>query len=69
MFETLLGLNIQAASSVVLFWLGQAMLFGTALAVMTWLAIRLLRRRGHPGFEVAVWSIVLLKFIKVIFIN
>jgi len=46
-----------------LVWLGKALLFGTLLAGLTWLPARLLRRRIPPAFEVALWTIVLVRFL------
>jgi beta-lactamase regulating signal transducer with metallopeptidase domain len=51
------------ASSVILVWIGRALLYGTALAGITWLLTRMLHRRVHPAVETLLWSIVLLKFL------
>lgn len=50
-------------AATTLAWVGQALLFGTIIAALTWLGLRLLRRRTAPGLEVAFWSIVLIKFL------
>ncbi|MCP4247027.1 MAG: M48 family metalloprotease [bacterium] len=55
--------DIHIASSAIVMWLAEGLLFGTALATLTWLLIRLLGRRRHAAIEVALWSIVLLKFL------
>lgn len=44
-------------------WLGQALLFGTLLAGLSWLPAKLLRRKISPAFEVALWIIVLVRFL------
>lgn len=56
-------LDTDAASRAVLLWIGQALLFGTVLTGVTWMLTRPLRRRAYAGFEAALWSIVLLKFL------
>ena len=63
MNASLATLDIHAVSSVILAWIGQALLFGTALAGVTWLLTRPLRRRTFAGLEAALWSIVLIKFL------
>ncbi len=61
MSELLSSLNPLAVT--LLSWLGEALLFGTLLAVLTWLPARLLRRKIPPAFEVALWTIVLVRFL------
>ena len=51
------------ASTFALVWLGQALFYGTLLAAVTWVVLRLLRKRVSPAFEAAIWTIVLLKFL------
>jgi beta-lactamase regulating signal transducer with metallopeptidase domain len=51
------------AAALVLAWLGQGLLFGTALAGLTWLLARVFRPHIRPAFEVVLWSIVLVKFL------
>jgi beta-lactamase regulating signal transducer with metallopeptidase domain len=52
-----------AASSFILTWVAQALLLGTTLAGLTWLAAWGLRCRARPALEAALWSIVLIKFL------
>jgi len=52
-----------AAASWVLDWLGQGLVFGTLLAGLTWLSTRTLRKRVSAPIHVAMWSIVLVKFL------
>jgi beta-lactamase regulating signal transducer with metallopeptidase domain len=52
-----------AVSSVLLFWIGQALLFGTLLAGLTFLLTRLPRLRFNPAVETCLWIIVLVKFV------
>ncbi len=52
-----------AASSFILTWIAQALLLGTTLAGLTWLAAWGLRWRARPALEAALWSIVLIKFL------
>ncbi len=44
-------------------WMGQALLYGTALAALTWLFVRLFQKRIPSSFQAALWCIVLIKFI------
>jgi len=57
------SLGAEPASGAVLTWLGQAVLFGTLLAVLTWAVLPLFRGRLRPGLEMALWALVLLKFL------
>ncbi len=57
------SIDSNAAAALVLAWLGQGLLFGTALAGLTWLLARAFRPHIRPAFEVALWSIVLIKFL------
>ena len=61
MIPTVLG--VQQISSTLLDWLGSALLMGTILAGLTWLVVRLLKDRVHPGVEVLLWAVVLIKFV------
>ncbi|MBU0617597.1 MAG: M56 family metallopeptidase [Planctomycetes bacterium] len=56
-------IDIPAATAALLWWIGQALVFGTLVAVLTWVLIRLLRGRVSPGLQMALWSIVLVKFL------
>ncbi|MGD8453938.1 MAG: M56 family metallopeptidase [Phycisphaerae bacterium] len=55
--------DLSAASATLLAGLGQALLCGTLLALLTWVVLRPLHQRVWPGLEVALWTIVLVKFI------
>jgi len=44
-------------------WLGQALFYGTMLAGLTWLITRVLGRRVPAAVHVALWSLVLVKFL------
>ncbi|MHC4073073.1 MAG: M56 family metallopeptidase [Planctomycetota bacterium] len=50
-------------SSVILSWLWQSLLWGTAFAGLTYLLIRLLRLRVGSALEAGLWLIVLVKFL------
>ena|GEM_PF-1153724 len=63
MSASLATLDGHVVSTAILAWIGQALLFGTALAGVTWLLTRPLRRRAYAGLEAALWSIVLIKFL------
>ena len=63
MNATLATIDGHTAASLILSWIAQALLLGTALAGLTWLLTRLLRHRGRPAFEAALWLIVLIKFL------
>jgi beta-lactamase regulating signal transducer with metallopeptidase domain len=56
-------INIPAVATTLLEWIGHALVFGTLVAVLTWLLIRLLRGRASAGLQMALWSIVLIKFL------
>lgn len=55
--------HLEVASLSLLTWLGQALLFGTLLAVLTWLGLLPFRRRLRPGVEMTLWAVVLFKFL------
>lgn len=55
--------RLASLTSVVLGWVGNAVLFGTALALMTWLVLKLAGRRVHPAVHGIFWTIVLVKFL------
>ncbi len=63
MSDTLVLPDIHIASSAILAWLAEGLLFGTALAALTWPLTLFLRPRRYAAIEVALWSIVLLKFL------
>ena len=54
---------LDSITELVLGWLGQALLFGTIAAGLTWLLLRAMRGRTSPAFAAAVWSVVLIKFL------
>ncbi len=51
------------SSSFVAGWLKEALLYGTVLAALTWLATRVLRKRIPAALQATLWSIVLIKFL------
>ncbi len=55
--------SINSAAASFLLWIGQAVLFGTLLAAMTWLLLRLIGRRISPAMHAVFWLIVLVKFV------
>ncbi len=55
--------DMHFASAAILGWIWNAVTLGTLVAGVTWLLLRPLRGRIAPALEVALWSIVLLKFI------
>lgn len=54
-FEALLG--------ALLFWAGQALLYGTVLAGLTALLCSLMLRRARPALHAFLWTVVLLRFL------
>jgi beta-lactamase regulating signal transducer with metallopeptidase domain len=63
MIENGSSIDLHAASLSLLSWLGRGMVFGTALAAVTWGVLLPFRRRLRPGVEIALWGVVLLKFL------
>ncbi len=59
----LASIDVHTAATVLLIWLGKAIVFGTVLAVATLLLTALLPRRIRPTLEGALWTIVLIKFL------
>lgn len=57
------SLDPTRSAEVTLQWVGQALLYGTALALATMLLIRLIGRRIPPAVHGALWLVVLLKFV------
>lgn len=57
------GFTMEPNASLLLGWLGRAIFFGTALAALTWAILLVTRGRGRPTFEMALWTIVLAKFL------
>jgi len=55
--------SLNSAASTFLLWIGQAVVFGTLLAAMTWLLLRLIGRRISPAMHAVFWLIVLVKFV------
>ncbi|MBU0755911.1 MAG: M56 family metallopeptidase [Planctomycetes bacterium] len=58
-----LGMDCQTVASAVMAWLGQALFYGTILAALTWMVVRLLGRRLPPAVEALLWILVLVKFL------
>jgi len=56
-------LSLNPLATTLLGWLSGALFFGTLLAGLTWLPAKLLRRKISPAFEVALWTIVLVRFL------
>ncbi len=56
-------IDIVAVATTLLAWIGHALVFGTLVAGLTWLLVRLLRGRVSAGLQMALWSIVLIKFL------
>jgi beta-lactamase regulating signal transducer with metallopeptidase domain len=63
MLDAMQALDVEAACRAVLFGLGQALLVGSILAALTWALVRLFAKRISPAMEVALWCIVLLRFV------
>lgn len=55
--------DLNEAARAVLAWVGQAILLGTALALITGLLVRYAFRRVHAVWHGVLWLIVLIKFI------
>ncbi|MCH8807764.1 MAG: hypothetical protein IH986_17000 [Planctomycetes bacterium] len=55
--------DLNDAARAVLAWVGQAILLGTALALITGLLVRYAFRRVHAVWHGVLWLIVLIKFI------
>ncbi len=55
--------DLSPSSTLLLSWIQQAVLLGTALAAFTCLVVRFAPRRLRPGLETLLWSIVLIKFL------
>ncbi|MCP4453048.1 MAG: M56 family metallopeptidase [Planctomycetes bacterium] len=58
-----LATETHTISSMLLSWMGQAVVFGTLLAGATYLLTRLPRLRINPAIETCLWLIVLIKFV------
>jgi beta-lactamase regulating signal transducer with metallopeptidase domain len=56
-------LSLTPLSRALLGWLGEALILGTLLAGLTWLPAKLFRKKISPAFEVALWTIVLVRFL------
>ncbi len=63
MIPTTSGIDIQSVADAILGWTAHAVAFGTIVAGLTWLVIRLLGKRASPTLQVALWSLVLVKFL------
>jgi len=63
MIESGPHIDIHAASVFLLTWLGWGVVFGTALAALTWGGLLPFRKRLRPGVEMALWAVVLFKFL------
>lgn len=63
MFDAWMALDVEAACHVVLSGLGRALLLGSVLAVLTWTVVRVFQKRISPAMEMALWCVVLLRFV------
>ncbi len=54
---------METLSAWLLSWLGEALILGTLLAALTWLAVRVLRGRTAPAIAMVLWTMVLIKFL------
>ncbi len=63
MSTALSEIDIVAVATTLLAWIGHALVFGTLVAGLTWLLLRPLRGRVSAGLQMALWSIVLVKFL------
>jgi beta-lactamase regulating signal transducer with metallopeptidase domain len=63
MLAAAMALDLEAACRAVLSGLGQALILGSILAVLTWTLLRVLRKRVWPALEMALWCVVLLRFV------
>ena len=61
--EPLAVTYLPSAAAALMTWLGYALALGTLAAVLTWILVRLLGRYARPPLELALWTIVLLKFL------
>ncbi len=50
-------------STALLHWVGAGVLYGTLLALCTWIIVRVAGRRIGPALHGALWLVVLLKFV------
>jgi beta-lactamase regulating signal transducer with metallopeptidase domain len=63
MMDILPAVNWHALAVTLLGWLAAALVFGTTLALLTAGLLRLFRGHRWPGLEIALWIIVLVKFL------
>ncbi|MGE0482367.1 MAG: M56 family metallopeptidase [Phycisphaerae bacterium] len=63
MISSLLAMPIHDLANGVLSWVGLALLYGSALAVVTWLLTKTLLRHTPPAVQGCLWLIVLIKFV------
>jgi beta-lactamase regulating signal transducer with metallopeptidase domain len=63
MSAALAVVDVETACELVLGWLGRGLLLGTILAGLTWALTRVLDDRLSPTVEVALWAVVLIKFV------
>ncbi|HWL94044.1 MAG TPA: M56 family metallopeptidase, partial [Phycisphaerae bacterium] len=56
------AIDLESASVLLIRWIGLSLLYGTLLALVTWLMMKLAFRRVGLAFGAVIWSIVLLKF-------
>ena len=63
MFDARMALDVESACRALLFGLGQAVLLGSVLAALTWTLLRVFQKRVSPALEMALWCVVLLRFV------
>jgi beta-lactamase regulating signal transducer with metallopeptidase domain len=56
-------LDLHRMSGSVLFWVIQSLVYGTLLALITWILLRLLNRRIPAALQGLFWLVVLVKFV------
>jgi beta-lactamase regulating signal transducer with metallopeptidase domain len=55
--------TLDSASRVILYWVGNAVLYGSALALLTWALLSTALRRTRPTIHAAFWLLVIAKFL------
>src|SRR5262245_9867320 len=58
-----LATTFDSASKAILYWVGNAVLFGSALAFLTWALLSTALRRTRPTIHAAFWLLVIAKFL------
>lgn len=63
MIATIDSVTLESAARTLITWLGHAVVYGTLLALMTAVVLRLFARRLGHAIHVALWLIVLARFV------